>query len=185
MLTRNKPIKENSTNPPIKFMRAYHGTNNKFDNFDIKYFSRGDYGYGVYFTLTKSLAKDYGKYLIDAEIPHSDYFLDLELPVRAQGQYIEDCFDRIVDKFEDEQIQDNIYDVWNDGYNGQRLYNLIWELCKNEKAGVNLLYECGIKGTYSFKGDCYVCFSAKDIKIIDILQENLFEKLNSKILIFI
>lgn len=179
----NKQIifKEILTNMPIKVMRAYHGTNNKFNNFDIKYFNRGDYGYGIYFTLTKNLAKDYGKYLITAEIPNSDYFLDLELPLRAQGQYISDCFDKIVDRFEDGQIQDKICDLWNNGYNGYELYNLIWELCKNEKAGVNLLYECGIKGTYSFKGDCYVCFSTNDIKIIDTIEENLFKKLDFKI----
>lgn len=168
-----------------KTMQVWHGTNNKFDKFDLQYFSRGDYGYGIYFTFNKALAKDYGKYLVRAEIPNSEYFLDFELPVRAQGKYIEQCFDKLVDKFEVDEIQDRVCDIWNDGQNGQALYNLIWDLCDGEKAGAKLLYECGFKGTYSFNGDCYVCFSAKDIKIIDTLQENLFEKLNSKILIFI
>lgn len=168
-----------------KTMQVWHGTNNKFDKFDLQYFSRGDYGYGIYFTFNKALAKDYGKYLIKAEIPNSEYFLDFELPVRAQGQYIEQCFDKLVDKFEVEEIQDRICDVWNDGRTGHVLYSLIWDLCDGEKAGTELLYECGFKGTYSFNGDCYVCFSPKDVKILDTIQESIFKSLNNKIQRFI
>lgn len=57
--TASKVIDENGE--PLV---CYHGTNTKFDNFDIKYQKDGWLGRGFYFTNDKKLSKTFGKFTL-------------------------------------------------------------------------------------------------------------------------
>lgn len=52
-----------SENVPLRNVKLYHGSNRRFDKFDMSYFGHTDdgfYGRGIYFTNSKSEAAEYG-----------------------------------------------------------------------------------------------------------------------------
>ena len=52
----------------------YHGTHNNFDNFDKNKQYGGFLGNGIYFTLNKSMAQNYGKNIISAKLDYNNSF---------------------------------------------------------------------------------------------------------------
>lgn len=60
----------------IDEIMAYHGTVHDFDKFDTAYMGTGtghqDFGWGIYLSLAKEGARDYGNILYEVEIPSDD-----------------------------------------------------------------------------------------------------------------
>lgn len=161
---------------------AYHGSREKFDKFDLNKFQRGDYGYGIYFTRSKSYAGDYGD-VRQYEIPDNEYLLDWESTWQYQSDYVYDCLDKLFDDLYDND-RDNwekIMEIVDRGYgnDGEGLYMNLSEILKlSSKQTSELLYKYGIKGIDSFKGNCQVIFNPEDIKML--VTEN-FKSLNEQL----
>lgn len=162
---------------------AYHGSREKFDKFDLNKFQRGDYGYGIYFTKSKSYAGDYGD-VRQYEIPDNEYLLDWESTWQYQSEYVYDCLDKLFDNLYDND-RDNwekIMEIVDRGYgnDGEGLYmNLSEILNLTSKQTSELLYKYGIKGIDSFKGNCQVIFNPEDVKILEPSLNEKLEKIGN------
>lgn len=160
---------------------AYHGTNSKFMKFDPKFFGRMDYGKGFYFTLTKPYAQDYGKYVLTCEIPDDQYYLDYDDPWEWGEDYIKEAIMKLSFslKGEDrEKFEDCIYGDFNTGF---YIIYCLAEIFNSMDKAIDYMYKFGIKGLYSFKGDCFVVFKAEDIKIVKTEMNETFSSLNEKL----
>lgn len=75
--TSESNIGENTTK-----IKGYHGTNENFDNFDLKYFGKhdqGDFGKAVYFSDNENTASKYGKNVKQQEIElNNPYVINTE-----------------------------------------------------------------------------------------------------------
>jgi hypothetical protein len=71
--------------------QSYHGTDAKFDNFDLsKAGQRGDnFGYGIHLTDSPEIAKTYGENVITARVSVSkDHLLNWDAPLNQQSAYV-------------------------------------------------------------------------------------------------
>ena len=160
---------------------AYHGSREEFDKFDLNKFQRGDYGYGIYFTRSKSYAGDYGT-VKQYEIPDNEYLLSWEDTWQYQSEYVYDRLDKLFDDLYDNNREawEKIIEIVDRGYgnDGEGLYMNLSEILKlSSKQTSELLYKYGIKGIDSFKGNCQVIFNPEDIKILEESFKSLNEKL--------
>lgn len=166
--------------------KVYHGTNKQFKQFDPNFMNRMDYGYGFYFTINKSYAQSYGKYFLTCEIPDDQYLLHWDETYNYQPEHIQDCLDNLCSSFlkKDLDLYNKITDiVYGDLNTGYWIFMKISELLNLPgKESSELFYSFGIKGIYSFKGDCFVVFNKNDIKILKTdINENLNEDYKNKI----
>ena len=166
--------------------KVYHGTNKQFKQFDPNFMNRMDYGYGFYFTINKSYAQSYGKYFLTCEIPDDEYLLHWDESYDYQPEHIQNCLDNLCSFFfkKDLDLYNKITDiVYGDLNTGYWIYMKISELLNLPgKELSELFYSFGIKGIYSFKGDCFVVFNKDDIKILKTdINENLNEDYKNKI----
>lgn len=165
----------------------YHGTNQEFDAFDKKFMGRMDYGYGFYFTTDKQYALDYGKYLLTCEIPDDKYFLDFDMAWDT-NDYIESCLvGLLIHLSEDKQklLETVMYrDYCNSGF---WILDTLRKIYGSEEKACQELRNYGIKGLWSFNGNCYVVFDSKDIKIVkkelveSYKKTSVFLKLNEQL----
>ncbi len=171
---------------------VYHGTNTKFQQFDKSFMDRMDYGYGFYFTIDKSYAKDYGKYLLTCEIPDDKYFMDFKLSW-DYNEYIADCLINLLMSIKDTdkriKLQNVMFrDYCNDGF---WILETLSKIFNGQQNACNELVKFGIKGLYSLEGNCYVVFDNKDIKIIktelteNYKKHNIFKTLNEQLELYI
>ena len=166
--------------------KVYHGTNKQFKQFDPNFMNRMDYGYGFYFTINKTYAQSYGKYFLTCEIPDDEYLLHWDETYNYQPEHIQNCLDNLCSSFlkKDLDLYNKITDiVYGDLNTGYWIYMKISELLNLPgKESSELFYSFGIKGIYSFKGDCFVVFNKDDIKILKTdINENLNEDYKNKI----
>ena len=184
IVTKSKDIK-NSITEQI----AYHGSYSDFNTFDMDKIQRYDYGYGIYFTMDFNYAKNYGN-IKKYEIPDDEYLLSWEDIWQRQSDYVYECLDKLFDYLydNDKDNWEKIMEIVDRGYanDGGCLYNNLSEILKlTPKQTSELLYKYGIKGIYSFKGDCFVIFNPEDIKIKEIKEDmknlNIFKKLNEEL----
>ena len=164
-MLKYRKIDENSNNTQI----AYHATNNDFNEFDSSFIKRFDYGKGFYFTVNKAYAENYGEYLLTCEIPEDKYFLDLDIAWDNDNKYIQEALvelwmsiKNVEDKLKLEEVM--FRDYCNTGW---WIYNVLTEIYDTTEQAQDLLYQYGIKGLYSFDGDCYIVFKKEDIKILN------------------
>ena len=168
--------------------KVYHGTNKQFKQFDPNFMNRMDYGYGFYFTINKSYAQSYGKYFLTCEIPEDNYLLHWDESYDYQPEHIQNCLDNLCSFFlkKDLDLYNKITDiVYGDLNTGYWIYMKISELLNLPgKELSELFYNFGIKGIYSFKGDCFVVFNKNDIKILktDINEETFKMPINKNIM---
>ena len=66
-----KQVKEAKFN----YGNLYHGTDASFNVFDKKYITGGYLGKGFYFTMSKNMAKNYGKNVIEAKLNYNNSFI--------------------------------------------------------------------------------------------------------------
>ena len=160
---------------------AYHGTNSQFMKFDPKFFGRMDYGKGFYFTPTKPYAQDYGKYVLTCEIPDDQYYLDYDDPWEWGEDYIKEAIMKLSFSLKGEnreKFEDCIYGDFNTGF---YIIYCLAEIFNSMDKAIDYMYKFGIKGLYSFKGDCFVVFKAEDIKIVKTEMNETFSSLNEKL----
>jgi hypothetical protein len=159
---------------PINELVAYHGTNSDFNKFNLSKFQRGDYGYGIYFTLDKSYASDYGN-VKAYEIPDEEYLLDDEYSWRYQPKHIQQCLQEIVDDLEEEDGE-KLCEIINRDYanDGEAIYNFLTDILGGQQKASRYLDEMGIKGLYSLKGNCIVIFNPNEITLKEsyMIKEN-------------
>lgn len=157
-------------------MRAFHGTNSKFQKFDYNFMNRMDYGYGFYFTVSKEYAKDYGKYLLTCEIPDEKYYLDFDMSWETSSKEVQynlmDLYIHYPDQEGKRKLEKYMFsETLNSGF---FILEILSKLLKGQRNAVDYLRKYNIKGLYSFKGDCYVVFNPEDIKILKTeINENL------------
>lgn len=166
-------------------MKAFHGTNSKFEKFDYNFMNRMDYGYGFYFTTSKQYAKDYGKYLLTCEIPDEEYYLDFDMSWETSSKEVQynlmDLYIHYPDPEGKKKLEKYMFsDTLNSGF---FIVEILSKLLKGQRNAVEYLRKYNIKGLYSFKGDCYVVFNPDDIKIIKTeINENMSLKyLNTRL----
>lgn len=176
-MLKYRKINENSNNTQI----AYHTTNSGFNEFDSSFIKRFDYGKGFYFTVNKAYAENYGKYLLTCEIPEDKYFLDLDIAWDNDNNYIQEALvelwlsiKNVEDKLKFEKVM--FRDYCNTGW---WIYNALTEIYDTTEQVQDLLYQYGIKGLYSFDGDCYIVFKKEDIKILN--RQRIKESYKNKI----
>ena len=171
-MLKYRKINENPNNTQI----AYHATNSDFNEFDNSFIKRFDYGKGFYFTVNKAYAENYGEYLLTCEIPEDKYFLDLDIAWDNDNNYIQEALvelwvsiKNVEDKLKLEKVM--FRDCCNTGW---WIYNALTEIYDTTEQVQDLLYKYGIKGLYSFDGDCYIVFKKEDIKILNrqIIKES-------------
>lgn len=116
------------TNGGIQRITLYHGTKNKFDSFDLKFFNQGSFdggwlGYGVYLTNDYNYAESYGDVLECEVTLHKPYIiteysysteperLRNELGVKSSREVTsklkQDGYDSIMLTYEDETAYSN------------------------------------------------------------------------------
>lgn len=176
-MLKYRKINENSNNTQI----AYHATNSDFNEFDSSFIKRFDYGKGFYFTVNKAYAEKYGDYLLTCEIPEDKYFLDLDIAWDNDNSYIQEALvelwvsiKNVEDKLKLEKVM--FRDCCNTGW---WIYNALTEIYDTTEQVQDLLYKYGIKGLYSFDGDCYIVFKKEDIKILN--RQRIKESYKDKI----
>ena len=156
---------EFSNSANIYEQKAYHGTNAKFDKFDLDKIKDWRYGYGIYFTRSKGYASNYGE-VGEYEVPDNEYLLSWEDSYKYQSEYIQDILYKIW-KDTKEQDKNKIIERAIFSYfanDGEAIYYAVSEALKlSGKATSEFLYKYGIKGIDSFKGDCIVIFHPDDI----------------------
>lgn len=170
---------------------VYHGTNSKFQQFDKSFMDRMDYGYGFYFSIDKQYAKDYGKYLLTCEIPEDKYFLDFDMAWDI-NEYTQHCLIDLLIHLPHEK-QETLEKVMYRDYcnNGFWILEALSKIYGSQEKACQKLRKYGIKGLWSFNGNCYVVFDAQDIKIVKTeLNEkyekhNIFKNLNEQLQVYL
>lgn len=153
----------------------YHGTNNNFDNFDLKYCGTNlssEFGYGIYLTTSTEIANNYvgenGGYIYHVEIPDDNGFnyLTYDKPITNQ-QYNE-----IISSLSDDEIKEvETYGLTPKTY-GITAYNAISNLIGSDEETSQYLSLCGIIGMKYCDIDDdsiidYVIYDEENIKIVN------------------
>lgn len=173
---------------------AYHGSPNDFATFDIAYANKGFgqvFGYGIYLTFDKEMAKGYardGGQVFTVEIPsdESATYLKMNEPVPnevvdlVKSKLFEMNLDTYIEDYEDEAeytLNDDL-DTWFP-YDiiGKHFYYSIDKFTDSERETSELLASCGVVGYKYTDGssDCVVMFSDE---YIDIIQKEINESYN-------
>ena len=138
---------------------VYHGSNAKFNKFDLKYFGRTDdgmWGKGIYFISDKRVAQSFG----------SDYLYTCKL--KLNKPYIIDM--STVGNNEDSEDSSKYYSLTNrnndvlkrKGYDSIIVKDELWE------------------GSFTTRANEYIVFDPSDIEIIDVKDLSLEEDMVSE-----
>jgi hypothetical protein len=159
---------------------AYHGSPFKFDQFSSKKIGKGHggstYGWGLYFTDKKTLAKEYGKNVYEVSI-HKGKTPDQYSILEWDKPFPDEYFDKIGKqaKAEGNMMLEMLSKDFNrSNQTGQSVYRNISQLLSSDKEASLFLLRSGIDGIKFQQNDAmnYVVF---DPNTVTIEERSMFQ----------
>lgn len=162
----NSNIVENSTK-----IKGYHGTDENFDNFDLKYFGKhdqGDFGKAVYFSDNENTASKYGK-----NVKQQDIELNNPYIINTEEDY-KQLWSQLAKETDISKLDKTELKLLKDPYTSQEEKNFMLYDKLNSEEKANAIQKLGYDGVIDNTYGQIAVFSTDKINNIANNQEILY-----------
>lgn len=163
-------IIENSTK-----IKGYHGTDENFDNFDLKYFGKhdqGDFGKAVYFSDNENTALKYGK-----NVKQQDIELNNPYIINTEEDY-KQLWSQLVKETDVSKLDKTELKLLKDPYTSQEEKNFMLYDKLNSEEKANAIQKLGYDGVIDNIYGQIAVFNIDKINNIANNQEKLYNSIN-------
>lgn len=152
-------------------IKGYHGTNENFDNFDLKYFGKhdqGDFGKAVYFSDNENTASKYGK-----NVKQQDIELNNPYVINTEEDY-KQLWSQLAKKTDISKLDKTELKLLKDPYTSQEEKNFMLYDKLNSEEKANAIQKLGYDGVIDNTYGQIAVFNTDKINNIANNQETLY-----------
>lgn len=157
----------------FNYGNLYHGTNASFDEFNKEYITGGYLGKGFYFTMSKNMAKSYGKNVIEAKLNYNNSFM-------FNSDILDDnSLNKILNTSKaDNKVKNDIFNKYKDLVKEYSIFDAnakLFDLMDFYKGDTTkILKELGYDSIDNIERDSeFLVFEPEQIKIIKQIDESI------------